>query len=252
MLIRGERNWSIRCITLATRIFNFAEQVIATYGREILEETKKKISETLKRKYSSGELSTYIRKDIMIKCYIYNIKDWSFIKECNSLREAGKVINVTNDSVNGIQKIKNRIYCDKYIITQSKFNTLHELKNYFYKNYVKAKSKNIEYLGVIKNGELIYFRSYQQCASYIGCSAETLRNKGFVSINNPYIFKDSNFPFFTTNTYIPLKDTAVPIEESLELSSSKIGGSPIEGNTEVIEETKESSTPYSIENEPNE
>lgn len=45
---------------------------------------------------------------------------------------------------------------------------------------------------------------------------------------------------------------AVPIEESLELSSSKIGGSPIEGNTEVIEETKESSTPYSIENEPNE
>ena len=45
---------------------------------------------------------------------------------------------------------------------------------------------------------------------------------------------------------------AVPIEESLELSSSKIGGSPIEGNTEVIEEVKESSTPYSIENEPNE
>ena len=45
---------------------------------------------------------------------------------------------------------------------------------------------------------------------------------------------------------------AVPIEESLELSSSKIGRSPIEGNTEVIEETKESSTPYSIENEPNE
>ena len=48
------------------------------------------------------------------------------------------------------------------------------------------------------------------------------------------------------------KGEAVPIEESLELSSSKIGGSPKEGNTEVIEETKESSTPYSIENEPNE
>lgn len=42
------------------------------------------------------------------------------------------------------------------------------------------------------------------------------------------------------------------VQEWAELSSSKIGGSPIEGNTEVIEETKESSTPYSIENEPNE
>jgi hypothetical protein len=40
------------------------------------------------------------------------------------------------------------------------------------------------------------------------------------------------------------------IQEWIELSSSKIGGSPIEGNTEVIEETKESSTPYSIENDP--
>ena len=44
---------------------------------------------------------------------------------------------------------------------------------------------------------------------------------------------------------------AVPIEESSELSLSKIGESPIEGNTEVIEEIKESSTPYSIENETN-
>jgi hypothetical protein len=52
--------------------------------------------------------------------------------------------------------------------------------------------------------------------------------------------------------HIPVNYDAVPIEESSELSSSKIGRSPIEGNTEVIEEIKESSTPYSIENEPNE
>jgi hypothetical protein len=41
------------------------------------------------------------------------------------------------------------------------------------------------------------------------------------------------------------------VVQSSELLSSKIGESPIEGNTEVIEEIKESSTPYSIENEPN-
>lgn len=203
--------------------YNFAEQVIATYGRELSEETKKQISETLKRKYEIGELSAYLRKDVMIKCYIYNIVDWTFIHECESLAETRKYINVSLSSVRGISKITNRIYCDKYIITQVKFNTVAELKNYYYKNYVKAKSKNVSYIGVIDNDELIYFRSFQQCASYIGCSPETLRNKGLVSIDNPYIFKDSNKPFFTTSEYIPLKETAVPIEQSQELLISEDG-----------------------------
>lgn len=48
------------------------------------------------------------------------------------------------------------------------------------------------------------------------------------------------------------KNGSRSVQEWAELSSSKIGESPIEGNTEVIEEIKESSTPYSIENEPNE
>lgn len=68
---------------------------------------------------------------------------------------------------------------------------------------------------------------------------------------NPYIIKNSGYKFYFSDTYIPVNYDAVPIEESSELSSSKIGGSPMEGNTEVIEEIKESSTPYSIENEPN-
>lgn len=29
-----------------------------------------------------------LRKDIMIKCYIYNIVDWTFIHECESLAES--------------------------------------------------------------------------------------------------------------------------------------------------------------------
>ena len=221
--------------------YNFAEQVIATYGREISEETKKKISETLKKKYKSGELSSYIRRDIMIKCYIYNIINWAFIKECESLREAGKVINVTNDSVSGLKKTIGRIYCDKYIIIQDKFNTVTELKNYFYENYVKAISKNIAYLGVIDKNELIYFRSYSQCAKYIGCSPETLKKQGLVSIDNPYRYKNSDVLYFAINNYVPLKNTAVPIEQSMERSLSRVGGSPKMDNTEVIEETKESS-----------
>lgn len=48
------------------------------------------------------------------------------------------------------------------------------------------------------------------------------------------------------------KNGSRSVQEWAELSSSKIGKDPAKGDTEVIEEAKESSIPYSIENEPNE
>lgn len=47
------------------------------------------------------------------------------------------------------------------------------------------------------------------------------------------------------------KNGSRSVQEWAELSSSKIGKDPAKGDTEVIEEAKESSIPYSIENEPN-
>lgn len=48
------------------------------------------------------------------------------------------------------------------------------------------------------------------------------------------------------------KNGSRSVQEWAELSSSKIGKDPAKDDTEVIEEAKESSIPYSIENEPNE
>lgn len=62
----------------------------------------------------------------------------------------------------------------------------------------------------------------------------------------------TGFGFYKYKLYEFFKDGSRSVQEWAELSSSKIGGGPVEGNTEVIEEIKESSTPYSIENEPNE
>lgn len=47
------------------------------------------------------------------------------------------------------------------------------------------------------------------------------------------------------------KNGSRSIQEWLELSLGKNGESPMQDNTVVIEEIKESSTLYSIENEPN-
>ena len=65
--------------------------------------------------------------------------------------------------------------------------------------------------------------------------------------NNCTIYLDRKYKLYEF-----FKNGSRSVQEWAELSSSKIGESPIEGNTEVIEEIKESSTPYSIENEPNE
>ena len=64
--------------------------------------------------------------------------------------------------------------------------------------------------------------------------------------NNCTIYLDRKYKLYEF-----FKNGSRSVQEWAELSSSKIGESPIEGNTEVIEEIKESSTPYSIENEPN-
>lgn len=64
--------------------------------------------------------------------------------------------------------------------------------------------------------------------------------------NNCTIYLDRKYKLYEF-----FKNGSRSVQEWTELSSSKIGESPIEGNTEVIEEIKESSTPYSIENETN-
>lgn len=64
--------------------------------------------------------------------------------------------------------------------------------------------------------------------------------------NNCTIYLDRKYKLYEF-----FKNGSRSVQEWAELSSSKIGESPIEGNTEVIEEIKESSTLYSIENEPN-
>lgn len=60
----------------------------------------------------------------------------------------------------------------------------------------------------------------------------------------------SIFNFCNRKRYIPLKETAVPIEKSSELLSGNIGENPtVEDNTEINLETKESKSSYSVEDE---
>lgn len=219
--------------------YNFVSNVIANLGRDISEDQKKKISNTLKEKYKSGELKPYIRKEILKECWIYDISNWTLIYKCGTYTEAAQKIKVDRDTIS-TEKIKGRIFKNKYIILRQPLKYLYELKNLVYSSFFTAKTANTKYI-ILQDpdsSELQYYRSYSACSKEAGCSPETLRNHISATKDNPYITK-SGLKFFTSQDFIPFKETAVPIEESLELSQTNIEES-CDANLEITTETKES------------
>lgn len=221
--------------------YNLTLNVVANTGHKVEEETKKKISNTLKAKYASGEITTYKQEHAWIKCYIYNIKTFKIEAECKNIADACRLLKDKHGHVTEGNLIRNR-----YIVSRTKFSDVNELRNYINEKILLAKSSYGKY-AIIEQ----YFRTITDCARNAFSSKSTLNKHTDSTKENPYIIKSSGYKFYFSDTYIPVNYDAVPIEESSELSSSKIGESPIEGNTEVIKEIKESSTPYSIENETN-
>lgn len=222
--------------------YNFVANVTANLGRDVSEEQRKKISNTLKEKYKSGELKPHIRQEILKECWIYDISNWTLAYKCKTYTEAAQKIEVDRDTIS-TEKIKGRIYKNKYIILRSPLKYLYELKNLVYSEFFIAKTKNTKYiiLQTPDSSELQYYRSYSACSKDAKCGAETLRNHISATKDNPYITK-SGLKFFTSQDFIPFKETAVPLEESLELSQTKIE-EDCDVNPEVTTETKESVAP---------
>ena len=232
--------------------YNFSLQVQANTNRVISNDIKQKISNTLKEKYATGELKPFIRKDIQIHNYVYDIINWKLAGIFSSYTDTAKALQVDRDTIS-TTKIAKRIYCDKYIIVTNKFDTVSELKNHFYQYFMQAKTtiERIKYIVAWEeDSNLIYFRSYAACAKYVQCSPETLRNHTDATIDNPYIVSKSGYNYCVLSTFVPIIETAVPIEESLELLQTNIGESPEKDNTEISVETKESIPSYSVEIEP--
>lgn len=222
--------------------YNFVANITVNLGRDVSEEQRKKISNTLKEKYKSGELKPHIRQEILKECWIYDISNWTLAYKCKTYTEVAQKIEVDRDTIS-TEKIKGRIYKNKYIILRSPLKYLYELKNLVYSEFFIAKTKNTKYiiLQTPDSSELQYYRSYSACSKDAKCGAETLRNHISATKDNPYITK-SGLKFFTSLDFIPFKETAVPLEESLELSQTKIE-EDCDVNPEVTTETKESVAP---------
>lgn len=230
--------------------YNLTPNVVASIGIRVSDETKNKISNTLKNKYASKEIEPYKQQHNWIKCWVYNIRTFKLEAECECLADAIRLITKSNNHSWGNKAFAN-LFLNRYIISKTKFNNLNELINFVNENFLVANSKWGKYIVIEKNNKIKYYRELITAAQENSSSKSTLSKHGNATKENPYLIRKSNSLFYYTNEYYPITGfEAVPIEKSSELLSGNIGESPEKDNTEISIETKESMPSYSVDSEP--
>lgn len=225
--------------------YNFSLKVLANLGRVISNDTKAKISNTLKRKYQSGELKTYKQEKNWIKTYIYNIETLKLEAVCKNAIEAKALIG-PRYSVKKEQKI----FYGKYFLSRIEFSNTNELLNYLYEHILVANSKFGKYMICEDKNGLRYYKNLPECVRDNNSSKGCLSKHGNATRENPYIIFQSKRKFYYSNEYIPVNIKAVPIEKSSELLSGNIGESPEMDNPEINSEiAKGSESSYSVGDE---
>jgi len=225
--------------------YNFSAFVISNTNRVITDEQKLKISNTLKEKYASGEISVVVHGEK--PCYIYNIESKKIVTETKNMNNAELFLKLKPGTISS-GKILNRIYSKKFIIVLEKFKSELELDNYINKNILM-------YSGIGDTRYLIveypanyykYFRNKTVCCEYIGCAASTISKHMDATIDSPYIYKGNNKKLFFSNVFI---ENCRLLEESSKLLQTNIG-EPCDGNTEINLGNKIPNSSYSVEIEP--
>ena len=217
-------------------------------------ETRKKISESIKESYKSGKLKKRIEESYQnsYDCYVYSIIDWKLVKHCATLAEASVLMGQNRFDLR-LDYIGSRIFGKQYVVFRELIEDPIRLKNRVCSTVFKYISRNLKedkYLICEMNNQRYYFRTIQSLVDFIGCSSKsTLSKHTDATRNNPYIIKNTNIKIYWSSIFIPYKQ-AVSIEKSSKLSLGNIGGNPEEDNTEISTETKESVPSYSVDSEP--
>lgn len=151
------------------------------------EESKQKSSDTQRKLVEENIIKAN-------KAYIYNINTYTLACECNSTKDARKLLRVT--SGNNLDK---RLIQNKYIISFKKFENLNELVNFIFKFIRITKSKKY-LIREDKNSELKYYRSLEECLRDNNISR--YKFNATISKNNPLIIRD--LKFYYSFEYIPV------------------------------------------------
>lgn len=216
--------------------YNLSLNVVANFGHKVSEETKSKISDTLKEKYNSGEIETYKQQHKWKTTYVYDVISKTLVGEFPNHISA---LRFLNDSHGGYSE--NKLFKKQYCMSETKFIYLNDLINHINENVLTAISTFGKYIiAESPEGNIYYFRTLPDCAEYCGSSPSTLSKHRNVTKDNPYIIKKTGYKFYYSNEYIPIKiNTAVLVSKSQELLQTE-NGEICDDNPVLSPEIKES------------
>ena len=210
--------------------YNLSLNVEANINRIVSSETRAKISNTLKRRYSAGEIHTYRQEHNWKKVFIYDIKTWTFVAEFPCVADACRYLKASH------RFEMDQIYRKRFFCSSVKFEFEHELKNYVNQYLLQIKSKFGLYLIAIKNnGDMEYYLSKPDCAKSNDTSKGALDHHKDATIEKPFIPYKSKVKIFYSNIFLPIESEAVPIKKFSELSLGEIGESQERRDLDIVQ-----------------
>lgn len=205
--------------------YNKSEYVIANTGREVNEETKNKISTTLKEHYKNGEITTYKQEHLWETTWLYNINTWELVGEYEYPTQALKSVGFKGT---GYENFKTTLLLGKYIMSKEKFTDILSLQNYVFEHIYVAQGNKGKYIVSEKDSVIRYYRNITSCAEAIGVYKSTLYKHPNATEDHPY-FTKTGYKFYYLNIFKP----SPFLLETQECSGSKDDGEPAKENIVV-------------------
>lgn len=193
--------------------YNLTEQVVANFGHSPSEECRKKISETLKEKYASGEIVTYKQDHAWLACSLYDVSNFSKVQSFNNIADAYRYVNkLTGHSFfHGSRKKLGSLIDYRYcIILDSTLNDIKSIKDYITENFLKCVSSKGKYL-IAENpqNERFYFRYISDCSKLTGISKSMIMKHPDATKENPYKPEKVEYKIYYSNEYLGYNIEAV-------------------------------------------
>lgn len=212
--------------------YNLTENVIANFGHSPSKECREKISNTLKRRYASGEIVTFKNEQAWIKVYMYDIEKLTLCKIFPNLHYAATYFKSRSTTK---KYLLNKVYSNKYYLTDIKFNTRLELYNYYCENYLVniGNTGTKKYLNVACNNWRCVLK-YAKQVDQFGISRSMLFKNVNCSKSSPYIStKHPDLKFYYSNVFELFSENAVVYGKPKQWLKGKIGEIPEMDNSEV-------------------
>lgn len=164
-------------------------------------ETKEKISKTLKDKYKSGEIVTYKQEHAWIKVYCYNCETLELEAEYANIADAyRKIFNKSEEVKCGLgSKDLFRVINNKFILSDYEIT---DIKNFCFEIYFKTRSRIGNYIVSEFNNELTYYKTVEECCEKCKVGKTTL-NRRIKDLNSIYELK-SGIKIYYLAQYKPI------------------------------------------------